>query len=92
MTNKQKLAIITSQFIFTACPPPPPLENGTPIDETRRVLVGSIFNYTCNDSYIPVGEFSDQLSTKCLENGSYSHDSSSLATCAPNISTLLILK
>ena len=50
---------------------------GVGIDETRRAIVGSVFNFTCNDTYVAAGEFSDRLSTECLENGSYSP----LATC-----------
>ena len=42
------------------------------IDETRRVKVGSVFNFTCNDTYVAAGAFSDKLSTQCLENGNYS--------------------
>ena len=82
----KKLLWHNSALLFTtACPPPPEIANGRhnqTTNPTHRVPVGTVFEYSCVDNYFPVGEFSDNLKTECLEGGTYSRQSTSLANCA----------
>ena len=74
---------ILTYYVFknTACDIPPIIVNGRHNGSTTdRPIAGLIFEYECDENYIPIGTNADQLQTECLSNGSYS--TTDLATCA----------
>lgn len=58
------------------------IDNGNVINKIDNVVVGHTVNYQCNEGHFAYGDNSDQLSTTCLNNRTYSLEQEDLATCS----------
>ena len=66
---------------FTVCSLPPLLNNGNWTGPDVP-YPGAVYNFKCDEGYLPVGPFKDNVELVCMENGSYSLDVAELPFCA----------
>ena len=81
--SHRSLNSIKKFFLQTVCGTPPRISRGHIVDGPEIILVGTNLTYQCDDGYFAHGVNSDQLSTRCLDDGTYSLEKESLALCAP---------